>query len=178
MPLEDTIFVFQSFWKRFDHSVWVKAGLYTTDVGSDLWNGILMVLPCFDNSTTNGTSSLKSDNSTNDGTTSDCDMWWGSLTIAMTWLPQALTLLGLILLMLKFVFCLPKIVTNYRVKYREELLECLAWIYKEGSVHKCWSVRIIGKIILAIIVGIIFAIGLLLYCVLLTLLPLLAPFGM
>ena len=103
MPLEHAIFVLQSFWKRYDHSVWVKAGLYTFDVGSDWANGILM-MQCSDNSTTNGTSSLMlqhSDNSTTNGTASDCHPWWGSATIAMMWLPPALLCIPMLVIVLE-----------------------------------------------------------------------------
>ena len=76
-----------------DHGVWVKAGLYTFDVGSDLANGISMI-QCPDNSTINVTSSqdvlsLNEDNK--------CDIWWGSLTIAAIWIPPAIGYISVIL---------------------------------------------------------------------------------
>ena len=86
-----------------DHGVWVKAGLYTFDVGSDLANGMSM-LQCPDNSTTNVTSSqdvlsLNKDN--------HCHIWWGSLTIATIWIPPAIgcsfVVLGLAMMIQEYV---------------------------------------------------------------------------
>ena len=64
-----------------EHSIWVKVGLYTFDVGSDWVNGGLM-LDCSSNSTLNKTI-FNTTLSKDDG----CEPWWGSLTIAMSWNP-------------------------------------------------------------------------------------------
>ena len=64
------------------HSVWVKVGLYTFDIGSDWVNGGLM-LRCPDNST-NATQETPLNED------SDCEPWWGSLTIAMSWMPPTI----------------------------------------------------------------------------------------
>ena len=73
-----------------DHGVWVKAGLYTFDVGSDWVNGGLM-LQCPVNSTINETFSSPKANLSKD--TTGCEPWWGSLTIAMSWVPPTLACL-------------------------------------------------------------------------------------
>ena len=64
------------------HSVWAKVGLYTFDIGSDWVNGGLM-LRCPDNST-NATQETPLNED------SDCEPWWGSLTIAMSWMPPTI----------------------------------------------------------------------------------------
>ena len=70
-----------------EHSVWVKVGLYTFDVGSDWVNGGLM-LQCSVNSTTNET--FPSPRATSSEELAGCEPWWGSLTIAMSWIPPTL----------------------------------------------------------------------------------------
>lgn len=67
-----------------DHSIWVKVGLYTFDVGSDWVNGGLM-LDCSSNSTLNKTI-FNTTLSKDDG----CEPWWGSITIAMSWSPPTI----------------------------------------------------------------------------------------
>ena len=75
------------------HSVWAKVGLYFFDIGSDWINGGLM-LRCPDNST-NATlaTPLNED--------SDCEPWWGSLTIAMSWMPPTIVLPFLVIYIVK-----------------------------------------------------------------------------
>ena len=72
--------------KMPDHSIWVKVGLYTFDVGSDWVNGGLM-LDCSSNLTLNQTlPTLNTTSSEEIG----CEPWWGSLTIAMSWSPPTI----------------------------------------------------------------------------------------
>ena len=69
-----------------EHSIWVKVGLYTFDVGSDWVNGGLM-LDCSSNATLNETIPIFNTTlSKDDG----CEPWWGSMTIAMSWSPPTI----------------------------------------------------------------------------------------
>ena len=75
------------------HSVWIKVGLYTFDIGSDWINGGLMV-QCPVNLTINETfPTLNSINVTDLSKDDGCEPWWGSLTIAMSWIPPAILFL-------------------------------------------------------------------------------------
>ena len=72
------------------HSVWVKVGLYTFDIGSDWFNGGLM-LQCPVNQTVNETiPTLNTINDTDLSKEDGCEPWWGSLTIAMSWIPPTI----------------------------------------------------------------------------------------
>ena len=84
-----------------DHSVWVKVGLYTFDIGSDWINGGLM-LQCPVNLTINATiptlnKTKDTDLSKDDG----CEPWWGSLTIAMSWIPPTIIFLLVIAVLIE-----------------------------------------------------------------------------
>jgi len=75
------------------HSVWVKVGLYTFDIGSDWFNGGLM-LQCPVNLTINETiPTLDTINDTDLSKDDGCEPWWGSITIAMSWIPPTIIFL-------------------------------------------------------------------------------------
>ena len=75
------------------HSVWVKVGLYTFDIGSDWINGGLM-LQCPVNLTINDTiATLNTINDKDLSKDNGCEPWWGSLTIAMSWIPPTIVFL-------------------------------------------------------------------------------------
>ena len=72
-----------------EHSVWVKVGLYTFDIGSDWINGGLM-LQCPVNLTI---PTLNKTSDTNVSKDNGCEPWWGPLTIAMSWIPPTIIFL-------------------------------------------------------------------------------------
>ena len=79
------------------HSVWAKVGLYFFDIGSE-WNNGGLMLRCPDNSTNATQETPLNENS-------DCELWWGSLTIAMSWMPPTIVLPFLVIYIVKEYIC-------------------------------------------------------------------------